>query len=135
MRYEAKVAKIRAFLSSLVAIMALAPGAEADGQTLQRSPNQRQNLLQLAYALGETHALHRLCAGPGDGLWYRRMKQLEAQEQADEGFRRRLVESFNAGFVGRQGEFASCSSQSRAAEQAAAGRGAALAAKLARGGN
>jgi len=135
MQYEAKGRKIRVFLSSLVAIMALARAAGVQGQTLQRSPTQRQTLLQLAYALGETHALHRLCTSPGDGLWYGRMQQLEAQERADEAFRRRLIESFNAGFISRQGQFASCSAQSKSAEQAAAGRGAALAAQLGRGGD
>jgi uncharacterized protein (TIGR02301 family) len=100
-------------------------------QALHRSPQAREALVQLAYDLGEAHALHRLCAGPTDATWYARMQQLQAQEAADEGFRRRLVESFNAGFGAGSSEFPACTTQSRAAERTVAGRGAALAQQLA----
>jgi uncharacterized protein (TIGR02301 family) len=100
-------------------------------QSMHRSPQAREALVQLAYDLGEAHALHRLCAGPTDATWYTRMQQLQAQEAADEGFRRRLVESFNAGFGAGSSEFPACTSQSRAAERAVAARGAALAQQLA----
>ena len=100
-------------------------------QTMHRSPQARGALVQLAYDLGEAHALHRLCAGPADATWYGRMQQLEAQEAADEGFRRRLVDSFNAGFAAGSSEFPACSPQSRAAERAVAARGSTLAQQLA----
>jgi len=101
------------------------------GQGMHRSPQAREALVQLAYDLGEAHALHRLCAGPADATWYTRMQQLQAQEAADEGFRRRLVESFNAGFGAGSSEFPACTLQSRAAERTVAARGAALAQQLA----
>jgi len=103
----------------------------ATAQVLHRSPQAREALAQLAYDLGEAHALHRLCAGPTDATWYTRMQQLEAQEAADESFRRRLVESFNAGFSAGGSEFPTCTPQSRAAERTIAARGAALARQLA----
>jgi uncharacterized protein (TIGR02301 family) len=98
---------------------------------MHRSPQARDTLVQLAYDLGEAHALHRLCAGPNDATWYTRMQQLQAQEAADDSFRRRLVESFNAGFGAGSSQFPACTPQSRAAERAVAARGAALAQKLA----
>jgi uncharacterized protein (TIGR02301 family) len=100
-------------------------------QSLRRSPQAREALVQLAYDLGEAHALHRLCAGPSDATWYARMQQLQAQEPADESFRRRLVESFNGGFSAGASEYPVCTPASRAAERAVAARGAALARQLA----
>jgi uncharacterized protein (TIGR02301 family) len=113
----------------MVAVAFVAVPAAA--QSLHRSPEAREALVQLAYDLGEAHALHRLCAGPSDATWYGRMQQLEAEEGADEGFRRRLVESFNEGYAAGSSEFPACTMQSRAAERAVAARGAALARQLA----
>jgi len=113
-------------------MLVLAAGqGRALAQSIHRSPQAREALVQLAYDLGEAHALHRLCAGPSDATWYGRMQQLEAQEAADEGFRSRLVESFNAGFAAGASEFPACTPQSRAAERSVAARGAALARQLA----
>jgi uncharacterized protein (TIGR02301 family) len=114
----------------LISVAALAPSPSL-AQPLHRSPQAREALVQLAYDLGEAHALRRLCAGPTDATWYRRMQQLQAQEAADEGFRRRLVESFNGGFAAGSSAFPACTPQSRAAERAVAARGAALAQQLA----
>jgi len=114
----------------LMLTLALGPSRSV-AQALHRSPQAREALVQLAYDLGEAHALHRLCAGPTDATWYTRMLQLQAQEAADEAFRRRLVESFNAGFGAGSSEFPACTPQSRAAERAVAARGAALAQQLA----
>ena len=97
----------------------------------RRSGEDRQVVVQLAYALGEAHALHRLCAGPSDATWYGRMQRLENEEAADEASRRQLVEAFNAGFAARQGQFAACGRRSRSAESAVGARGAALARRLA----
>jgi uncharacterized protein (TIGR02301 family) len=96
----------------------------------RRGGPERQTVVQLAYTLGEAHALHRLCAGPSDATWYARMQRLEAEEGGDEAGRRQLVEAFNAGFAARQARFPTCSRRSRAAEQTVAGRGAALARRL-----
>ncbi len=101
---------------------------------LHRSPVERQTLVQLAYVLGEAHALHRLCAGPADATWYARMERLEREEGADESFRRQLVESFNSGFAYSQAAFPDCGRPSQAAERQAAERGSALAHRLAESG-
>ncbi len=98
---------------------------------LHRSPVERQVVVQLAYTLGEAHALRRLCAGPADALWYGRMERLEAQEASDEAFRSRLVESFNAGFASRTAQFPACGPASEVAERRVAARGGALAHRLA----
>ncbi len=119
-------------VTALALIFALALGPKLGlAQSMHRSPQAREALVQLAYDLGEAHALHRLCAGPTDATWYGRMQQLQSQEAADEGFRRRLVESFNGGFAAGSSEFPACTPQSRAAERAVAARGAALARQLA----
>ncbi len=97
----------------------------------RRPGADRQVVVQLAYALGEAHALHRLCSGPGDATWYARMQRLESQEAADAAAQAQLVESFNAGFSARQAQFVACSRRSRATERAVAERGGALARRLA----
>ena len=105
--------------------------ALAQEAPLHRSPAERQVVVQLAYTLGEAHALRRLCAGPADGLWYGRMERLEAQEASDEGFRSRLVESFNAGFASRAAQYPVCGPASEAAERRVAAKGGVLARRLA----
>lgn len=125
---------VRRSLSLLAAIAVVAGAASARGQTLpRRPPTDRQVLTQLAYTLGEAHALHRLCAGPSDATWYGRMRQLISAEAPDEGFRRRLVESFNAGYQTRVSQYPGCSRDSQAAERQAAAHGAALARTLSSG--
>lgn len=114
-------------------LLAAALSATATGAYAQeRAPADRQTLGALAYSLGEAHALRRLCAGPRDATWYDRMQKLIGVEQADEGLRRRLIESFNSGFVSRQAEFPACNGAVRAAERAAAVHGRVLAQTLAR---
>jgi uncharacterized protein (TIGR02301 family) len=117
-------------MAALTMALAVWQGPVA-AQPMQRSPQARGALVQLAYDLGEAHALHRLCAGPDDATWYGRMQQLETREAADEGFRRRLVQSFNAGFAAGSSEFPACTPTSRAAPRAATLRSAALAQQLA----
>lgn len=102
---------------------------------IHRSPVERQTLVQLSYALGAAHALHRLCAGPNDATWYARMQRLEQEEGADENFRRQLVESFNAGYAADAAQFPRCSAGSQAAEHDAAAHGASLARDLAASGS
>ena len=91
--------------------------ASAQPAPLHRSPAERQTLVQLAYTLGEAHALHRLCAGPSDVTWYGRMERLEAQEGSDDAFRNRLVDSFNAGFASREAQFPECGAASRGTDR------------------
>ena len=72
-----------------------APPAPAP-QATPRPPEQRQILVELAYVLGESHALRRLCVGSTDGQWYSRMTRLIALEGDDPVFRQRLIDRFNA---------------------------------------
>lgn len=95
-----------------------------------REPVERQRLLDLAYALGESHALRQTCEGEADQFWRARMVRLTEVEQADQGFDAQMRERFNTGFAARQGEFPLCDVASRKAEQQAARKGQALALKL-----
>lgn len=92
----------------------------------------RQNLVDLAYVLGEAHALRQICQGAQDQYWRQRMMKLMETEQPDIAMERRLRENFNTGFATRQGEFPACTPAAEAAEAAAMRRGRGLAERLAR---
>ena len=95
-----------------------------------RAPAQRQTLIDLAYVLGESHALRQLCEGPADQYWRERMRQLVKTEVPDEGFEKRLNTAFNTGFIAGQSTYPSCGRASRREEARLAERGRALAADL-----
>ena len=114
----------------LFALAALVPGGVALAQ--DRGPVERQQLLNLAFTLGESHALRQVCQGTGDQYWRARMMRLTEVEKADQAFDAQLRDRFNTGFASRQGEFPQCDDASQDAEQAVARRGQAMAAKLAR---
>ena len=97
-----------------------------------RPPVVRQNLVDLAYVLGEAHALRQICQGVQDQYWRQRMMKLMETEQPDISMERRLRENFNTGFATRQGEFPTCTPAAEAAEAAAMRRGRGLAERLAR---
>jgi len=97
-----------------------------------RAPDDRQRLLDLAYTLGESHALRQACRGPDDQFWRSRMVRLTDVEQAEQAFDVLLRDRFNVGFAAGQGEFPVCDSASRKAEQVAARKGQALALTLSR---
>ncbi|MET3663788.1 TIGR02301 family protein [Caulobacter sp. 1776] len=98
----------------------------------ERDAGERQRLLDLAYALGESHALRQVCEGEGDQYWRARMVRLTEVEQADQAFDVQMRERFNTGFASRRSEYPTCDAASRKAEQQAARRGQALAQKLSR---
>ncbi|WP_333585428.1 TIGR02301 family protein [Phenylobacterium sp.] len=104
----------------------------AAGPTLaqERSPAHRQSLIDLAYALGESHALRQACNGAYDQFWRDRMLGMTDAEAPDATLDRRLKEAFNSGFAARRAEFPACSRDSRLAEVAAARRGEALARRM-----
>ena len=105
-----------------LAIALVAPPASA----AERTAEQRQALADLAYVLGQSHALRQVCEGQTDQYWRERMYRLIATEQPDQGFERRLKDSFNTGYAAAQSAYPSCSPQSRRAETRAAERGRAL---------
>ncbi|UAL10310.1 TIGR02301 family protein [Caulobacter segnis] len=108
-------------LAAFVAAPVLAQERDADG---------RQLLLDLAYALGESHALRQVCQGEADQYWRARMARVTEVEQADEAFDGQMRDRFNAGFASRRGQYPTCDQDSRQAEQQAAHRGQTLALKL-----
>lgn len=115
-------------IALVLAASALAPQALAQSQ--DRTPAVRQSLVDLAYVLGEAHALRQACQGEDDQFWRTRMIRLVDTEQPDAALDRRLKESFNTGFASRQGEFPTCTGATRRAEIATAARGQSLAAQL-----
>lgn len=97
----------------------------------ERSPALRQNLVDLAYVLGESHALRQACSGRQDQHWRTRMIALVEAEQPDANLDRRLKESFNSGFATWQSQYPGCTATARRAEAQAMGRGRVLAERLA----
>jgi uncharacterized protein (TIGR02301 family) len=96
----------------------------------ERAPPERQMLLDLAYTLGESHALRQACSGDDDQYWRDRMMRMTDAEAADAAFDGRLKQAFNSGFATRQTEFPTCGPASKRAEQAVARKGEALAGRM-----
>lgn len=93
----------------------------------ERTPAERQTLVDLAYVLGQSHALRQACEGQADQFWRGKMVGLIQAEQPDLGLDRRLKEAFNAGFAAAQAAYPTCTPQSRRAEAAAGEHGRSLA--------
>jgi len=118
----------RVFAIAMFSAFALPAVGPAVAQ--ERPPPERQTLLDLAYTLGESHALRQACSGEDDQYWRDRMVRMTDTEAADEAFDGRLKQQFNSGFATRQTEFPSCSPASKRAEQAVARKGQALSTRL-----
>lgn len=116
---------MRAILFAL-ALIAAAPAAGAQ----ERSPELRQVLLDLARALGESHALRQACLGAGDQHWRSRMTSLVDNEQPDEAFAKQLQAGFVAGAAAGRKAYPACSPAAREAQAQVAERGHALALQL-----
>jgi uncharacterized protein (TIGR02301 family) len=115
--------------ATLAAFLALAAPALAQ----ERPPDQRQTLLELAYVLGQSHALRQACSGPHDQYWRGRMTDLLAAEAPEAAFAVRLRTAFNNGYVATEAAYPACSPASRRAEAKAGAHGRALAGALAGG--
>jgi uncharacterized protein (TIGR02301 family) len=111
---------------AVAAALIAAPSAAQD-----RDPAGRQKLLDLAYVLGEAHALKQACE-PASQYWRARMRRLIDLEKPDLAFETRLADRFNTGFTVRQSQFPACSTAARAEAAAAARRGRTLAQGLSR---
>jgi uncharacterized protein (TIGR02301 family) len=109
----------------LIAVFALAGPAAAQPR--------EQTVSDLAFALGQSHALRQACQGATDQYWRQRMERMMELEAPDPADRAPLAERFNDGFLAGQRQYPRCTLQSRAAERSAAARGQALAKLLARG--
>lgn len=117
---------MRPLLIALVLSFTALPALAQD-----RTPAVRQNLVDLAYVLGEAHALRQACEGTGDQYWRTRMIRMVDAEQPDTSLDRRMREAFNTGFASRQGQYEDCSAATRRAEAAILARGRDLAGRLA----
>ena len=117
-------------LNALLVLAVLSGTGPALAQ--DRSPAERQTLLDLAFTLGESHALRQVCEGAGDQYWRARMMRLVEVEKADQAFDAQLRDRFNTGFAAGQGQFTECGEGSLRAEQQAAVKGRTLAARLSR---
>jgi len=109
------------------AVLALVPAAAL---AQERSPAERQSLVDLARVIGESHALRQTCEGPQDQYWRSRMQQLLGVEAADQGLKTRIATAFNAGYGSARSLFAKCTDASRAEARRIAGLGQALSVKL-----
>ena len=114
-------------LGALALLFVVGGGAAAQ----DRAPSQRQILVELAYVIGQSHALRQVCTGPTDQYWRLRMMKLIETEAPDAAFDRRLKESFNTGFVTGQAAFPVCGAESKREAVKAAAHGRALAEALA----
>jgi uncharacterized protein (TIGR02301 family) len=117
------------------ALLAMVPGlALAAPAPPPRSAEARQRVAELAYALGETHALRQACLGEGDQAWRLRMDRLLAVEAAAPALgaagQQRLIARFNAGFASASARFPVCGPEVQPALAATAVRGEALARRL-----
>lgn len=113
----------------LLALLVLVPAA---AYAQDRAPAERQVLTDLAYVLGESHALRQTCEGPGDMYWRTRMEEMLRVEAADQAFTTRLTQSFNSGYAAGQAGYPSCDAAAQAELKKQAARGKALAARLSR---
>ena len=120
--------RARPYAAAALMLSLLAAAGTAHAQ--ERTPPQRQTIIDLAYALGESHALRQACEGAYDQFWRDRMMNMTDAEAPDATLDRRMKEAFNSGFASRRAEFPACSRESRLAEVAAARRGEALAQRM-----
>ena len=97
----------------------------------ERGPGERQILVDLAYVIGEAHALRQTCNGEGDQFWRNRMMTLLDAENADLPFTERLRSAFNGGFLARRQMHPVCLPETRAAEDQVSAKGQDLARRLA----
>ena len=92
----------------------------------------RPGLADLAYALGEAHALRQACRGREDGRWRTRMSSVLDMEHVDRERRTQLVERFNAGFAAARAAHPACDEGARSALAETLQRAAPIARGLAR---
>lgn len=97
----------------------------------QAPPPGREGMVRdLAYVMGQSHALRQVCRGMKDQYWRARMRKLIDLESA--AGRADYADHFNAGFKDAFARFPTCSVTSKQAERRAAQNGRALADLLAR---
>jgi uncharacterized protein (TIGR02301 family) len=113
-------------------LTALLIAASASGAAFaqDRAPAGRQALVDLAYVLGESHALRQACRGEEDQFWRMRMIDLQEAERPDDSLGRRLRAAFNTGYSTARATHPDCTPDGRAAQAQAAIEGRRLALRL-----
>ena len=99
-------------------------------QAQERTPDQKKQMLDLAYVLGEAHALKQACA-PEDQTWRERMQRMLEVEAPDADFEAKLTTRFNDGFTARHVQYPKCDPKAAKLEAKIAAQGEALAKALA----
>jgi len=113
------------------ALCAAATLAVAQEAPPARTADERRDLLELAYSLGQTHYLRTLCRGEDDQTWRTRMTRMVEVEAPDEVFRQRLVDTFNDGWLILQPRHRECGTAAREEAARTAQAGAMLADRMA----
>jgi len=114
-----------------LAITAIAAALVLGNGSALAQGSRRMILIDLSFAIGESHALRQVCRGAEDQYWRDRMQRVLEAERPSPGEAQRLRTAFNNGYLSAQAEHRRCTQQSRTAETAAAQRGADLAKRLA----
>lgn len=97
--------------------------AAAPAFAQDRTPVARETLADLAYTLGQAHALRTRCEGEGDQVWRARMVRMVEVERPDEPFRDQLFEGFNTGFLSANAAHPRCDAGARAQAVVVAAQG------------
>lgn len=97
-----------------------------------RSPALRQSLVDLAYVLGESHALRQACAGAEVPIWRTRMMNLVSDEKPDAALDRPAEGELQHRLRVASSWFHACTPASRRAELAAANHGLDISKRLAK---
>ena len=118
---------MRSIIATL--LVATAP-VSAFAQT--RNADLHQTLAELAFVLGESHALRQACSGTGDQYWRNRMIRMVDAEQPEPSLDRQIKDGFNAGFIARRSQLPVCAPAVARAQTAVAARGRVLSARLAK---
>jgi uncharacterized protein (TIGR02301 family) len=109
----------------------LAPSlAPCAASAQDRTPAQRKQMLDLAYVLGEVHALKQACT-PEDQTWRERMQRMLEVEAPDSAFSAQLATRFNDGYTAQHVRYPKCDPHVAALEAKIAREGKALADALA----
>ena len=115
--------------SLILAVAVIVLPLSASGQ--DRVPETRQALADLAYVLGQSHALRQACVDRDDQFWRDRMGRMLDVEAPDQALKRSLQGAFNTGFAAARLSYPRCGSGARAELARLAGRGKDLAGRLA----
>lgn len=116
----------RTGIAAVILAAALASAVHAQ----DRTPDQKKQMLDLAYVLGEAHALKEACA-PDDQTWRERMQRMLEVEAPDADFEAQLTTRFNDGFSARHADFPKCDPRAAKLEAKVAAQGEVLAKALA----